>query len=134
MMAEFPADLGSIARDILHAGDDDIPRFLGFFTDGTTFRMANNEPVVGVDAIQGFLTDYLKPVLGTSHEIHRTWQAGDTVVLHVTVTYRLTGGRRATLPAMTQMRLADGKLTEYLIFMDPTPVTNTSASPRRSCR
>ena len=31
-----------------------------------------------------------------------------------------------TLPAVTRTRVRDGKVTEYLIFMDPSPVAAAS--------
>jgi hypothetical protein len=90
------------ARRILHATDNDIEAFLGFFTDTTVFQMGNADPVIGREAI---------------------WESGDDVAVRMNVTYRMRGGQSITLPAVTEMKLHADKLTHYLIFMDPSPVT-----------
>jgi len=44
----------------------------------------------------------------------------------VEVTYTMRNGTTFTLPAVTRTRVHDGKVTEYLIFMDPSPVEAAS--------
>jgi hypothetical protein len=46
--------------------------------------------------------------------------------VRVEVTYTMRNGTEFTLPAVTRTRVQDGKVTEYLIFMDPSPVEAAS--------
>jgi SnoaL-like domain len=111
------------ARRILHATDNDIEAFLGFFTDTTVFRMGNAEPVIGREAITQWVGRYLASVEATMHETVRIWESDDDIAVRMNVTYRMRGGQSITLPAVTEMKLHADKLTHYLIFMDPSPVT-----------
>ena len=56
------------------------------------------------------------------HVIREQWCDGNVTALHVDVTYTMNDGATFTLPAVTRTRIEDGKLTEYSIFMDPSPV------------
>ena len=60
------------------------------------------------------------------HEILETWSADDVAAVRVEVTYTMQNGAQFTLPAITRTRIRDGKVSEYLIFMDPSPVAEAS--------
>jgi hypothetical protein len=111
-----------ITRSLLHAADTDIAQFFGFFSADCTFRMGNNDPVEGSEAIQEWVASYLGAVAGMQHVIHEQWCDGNVTALHVDVTYTMNDGTNFTLPAVTRTRIENGKVTEYLIFMDPSPV------------
>jgi ketosteroid isomerase-like protein len=109
-------------RALLAAADSDIAAFFGFFTDDCDFRMANNEVVRGREAIQTWVAGYLGSVAGMRHVVLEEWTADDVAAVRVEVTYTMRNGTEFTLPAVTRTRVRDGKVTEYLIFMDPSPV------------
>ncbi|UGT61846.1 nuclear transport factor 2 family protein [Nocardia asteroides] len=117
-----PSEL-EITRDLLDAADTDIARFFGYFSEDCTFRMGNNDTIRGSRAIQEWVAAYLGAVTGMRHSILEEWPAGAVTALRVEVTYTLGDGTEFTLPAVTRTRVEDGKVTEYLIFMDPSPVT-----------
>ncbi|MGV9945167.1 nuclear transport factor 2 family protein [Rhodococcus aetherivorans] len=111
-----------ITRSLLYAADTDIARFFGYFSPDCIFRMGNNDPVEGSEAIQEWVASYLGSVAGMRHVILEEWSDGNVTALHVNVTYTMNDGTTFTLPAVTRTRIEDGKVTEYLIFMDPSPV------------
>ncbi|RIK09080.1 nuclear transport factor 2 family protein [Rhodococcus ruber] len=111
-----------ITRSLLHAADTDIARFFGYFSTDCHFRMGNNDPVEGSEAVQQWVASYLGSVAGMQHVILEQWCAGNVTALRVDVTYTMNDGTTFTLPAVTRTRIEDGKVTEYLIFMDPSPV------------
>jgi ketosteroid isomerase-like protein len=113
-------------RALLAAADSDIAAFFGFFTDDCDFRMANNEVVRGREAIQTWVAGYLGSVAGMRHVVLEEWMADDVAAVRVEVTYTMRNGTTFTLPAVTRTRVRDGKVTEYLIFMDPSPVEAAS--------
>lgn len=113
-------------RALLTAADTDIAAFFALFTDDCQFRMANNEVIHGRDAIQAWVARYLGSVTGMRHVILEAWAADDVAAVRVEVTYTMQNGAEFTLPAVTRTRVRDGKVAEYLIFMDPSPVQEAS--------
>src|SRR5215212_4197382 len=113
-------------RALLAAADTDIAAFFDFFTDDCEFRMANNQVVRGRDAMQAWVARYLGSVAGMRHVLLEEWAADDVAAVRVEVTYSMANGTEFTLPAVTRTRVRDGKVTEYLIFMDPSPVEAAS--------
>ena len=113
-------------RALLSAADSDIAAFFGFFSDDCEFRMANNEVVRGREAIQAWVARYLGSVAGMRHVVLEEWAADDVAAVRVEVTYSMRNGTEFTLPAVTRTRVQDGKVTEYLNFMDPSPVEAAS--------
>ncbi|SDZ13412.1 Ketosteroid isomerase-related protein [Geodermatophilus africanus] len=113
-------------RALLAAADTDIAAFFALFTDDCRFRMANSEVICGRDAIQAWVARYLGSVAGMRHVILEEWAADDVAAVRVEVTYTMQNGTEFTLPAVTRTRVRDGKVAEYLIFMDPSPVRAAS--------
>lgn len=113
-------------RALLAAADSDIAAFFGFFTEDCDFRMANNEVVRGKEAIQTWVAGYLGSVAGMRHVVLEEWSADDVAAVRVEVTYTMRNGTEFTLPAVTRTRVRDGRVAEYLIFMDPSPVEAAS--------
>jgi hypothetical protein len=111
---------------ILHATDNDIQKFLGFFTETTVFRMGNGELVVGRDAITQWTAGYLSSVTGTTHDVKQIWQDDAAFAVQMDVTYQMKSGQSITLPAVTEMRLDGELLTHYLIYIDASPVEAAS--------
>ena len=111
-------------RKLLQAADTDITAFFDYFSDDCAFRMGNNAPVIGKSAIQSWVAQYLTSVASMRHEIIEQWSEGTVAALRVEVTYTLQNGESFTLPAVTRTRVDNNKVTEYLIFMDPSPVAS----------
>jgi hypothetical protein len=116
----------TVARRLLEAADTDIAAFFGFFTGETRFRMANNEIVVGREAIMAWVGRYLGSVAGMRHEVLEEFYNTDTAALRVEVTYTMRSGACFTLPAVTRTRIRGDKVIEYLVYMDPSPVAESS--------
>ncbi|MDT2007389.1 nuclear transport factor 2 family protein [Rhodococcus opacus] len=111
-------------RKLLQAADTDIAAFFDYFSDDCVFRMGNNASVIGKSAIQSWVAQYLTSVASMRHQIIEEWSAGNVAALRVEVTYTLQNGESFTLPAVTRTRVDNNKVTEYLIFMDPSPVAS----------
>ncbi|KXX58451.1 nuclear transport factor 2 family protein [Rhodococcus sp. LB1] len=111
-------------RKLLQAADTDIAAFFDYFSDDCVFHMGNNAPVIGKNAIQSWVAQYLTSVASMRHEIIEEWSEGNVAALRVEVTYTLQNCESFTLPAVTRTRVDNNKVTEYLIFMDPSPVAS----------
>lgn len=115
-----------VTRDLLKAADTDIAAFFAAFTDDCRFRMGNAEVVVGRENIQAWVANYLGAVAGMRHVILEEFLDDDVAAVRVEVTYTMQNGKEFTLPAVTRTKVRDGKVSEYLIFMDPSPVAEVS--------
>jgi ketosteroid isomerase-like protein len=125
MTATQPSAI-DVTRDLLKAADSDIAAFFAKFTDDCHFRMGNAEAVVGRENIQAWVANYLGAVAGMRHVILEEFVDGDVAAVRVEVTYTMQNGAEFTLPAVTRTKVRDGKVSEYLIFMDPSPVAQAS--------
>jgi ketosteroid isomerase-like protein len=56
------------------------------------------------------------------HDVVEQLVGDDSVGLRAEVTYTLAAGGEVRLPALTVMRFRDGRVCEYLIYEDPTPL------------
>jgi hypothetical protein len=117
----------AITRALLEAADTDIVRFFAYFSTHCSFRMGNHEVVRGNQAIAEWVATYLGSVAGMRHVILEEWSDGSVTAMRVEVTYTMKNGAEFTLPAVTRTRIENGEVTEYLIFMDPSPVTSAAA-------
>lgn len=125
MSVDAAPDRG-VARRLLQAADTDIASFFDFFTDETQFRMANADLVVGKENIIAWVGRHLGSVAGMRHDIVEEFYNDDAAALRVNVTYTMQNGASFTLPAITRTRIAGDKVTEYFIYMDPSPVADAS--------
>jgi hypothetical protein len=125
-MPSRTADRRSTVQRILWATDNDVAEFLSFFTERSVFQMGNGDQVIGRDAITAWVSSYLASVTGTTHQINTIWESDEAFAVQSDVTYRMQSGVSLTLPAMTEMRLQDDKLTHYLIYIDPSLVVEAS--------
>ncbi|WP_174351906.1 nuclear transport factor 2 family protein [Gordonia rubripertincta] len=109
-------------RTLLEAADTDISAFFALFSTDCAFRMGNNDVVTGRENIQAWVATYLRSVAGMRHVILEEFTSGNITALRVEVTYTMQNGEEFTLPAVTRTRVENGAITEYLIFMDVSPV------------
>ncbi|MBX4171482.1 nuclear transport factor 2 family protein [Rhodococcus pyridinivorans] len=116
----------TVARRLIEASDTDLAAFFDFFTDETVFRLGNNETVIGRDNIIEWASRYLRSVVGLRHEVLDEFSGADTAVLCLNVTYTMASGTSFTIPAVGRSRVEHGKVVEYQIYMDPTPVVTAS--------
>ncbi|WP_239450603.1 hypothetical protein [Gordonia terrae] len=59
---------------------------------------------------------------GMRHVILEEFTSDNVTALRVEVTYTMQNGEQFTLPAVTRTKVENGAITEYLIFMDVSPV------------
>ena len=108
----------------------DVAAVLGMFTDDGAVRFANQERVVGRPGVQQAVETFLSTVRALNHSITGvwlgSWEEGEVVCVESEVTYmRLDGVRLAPLPATTTLRLKQGLVKDFRVFMDPSPLFAT---------
>lgn len=96
----------------------DAEGFGACFTEDGSFQFANNPTVRGRAAIQEFIAGFFAAIGGISHRFENCWSIGDRAFCNGFVTYVRKDGSELTVPWATISRFEDGKLAEYLAYVD----------------
>jgi hypothetical protein len=85
-------------------------------------RYANNDEVVGRDAIEQAIDGFYGTIKALRHDVVEEWTVDDATIIQFEVTYTRHDDREVTLPAVTIYRRGAELIDEYRIFIDLTPV------------
>jgi len=112
-------DARAFVEDLYQSIDAmDAQAFTGFLTDGASFRFANAEPVVGKDNVREAVGGFFSMIAGLSHRLDNVWAEGDDLISNGNVTYQRHDGTELSVPFATIFKLEDGKIADYLIYVD----------------
>jgi ketosteroid isomerase-like protein len=108
----------------------DVAAVVGLFADDGVVRFANQERVVGRPGVQRAIETLFSGIRALSHSVTGvwlgSWEDGEVVSVETEVTYtRLDGVQLAPLPATTTLRMKQGFIQDYRVFMDPSPLFAT---------
>ena len=92
--------------------------FMAFLTDDAVYRFGNADPIQGKPAITESVRGFFDSIQGLSHSLEGSWESGNTVICHGTVTYTRLGGSTLTIPFADILTVGDGLISDYLIFAD----------------
>jgi uncharacterized protein (TIGR02246 family) len=107
----------------------DAQRFADHFTDDGAFRFGNLPPVAGRSAIREFIATFFASIGGISHQFDSCWSVGpEQAVCAGEVTYIRLDGSKLTVLWATVSRFHDGRLAEYLAYVDPSQLYATSVA------
>lgn len=105
----------------LDVGDLDVVASL--VTDDVHLRFGNFKPTDGKVALVAAAQSVRDSIASARHEIHNIWEvAEDTIVTVMDVHYKRLDGGELVLPCCTVLRMRDGLIRDYRIFMDINPV------------
>lgn len=109
----------NLIREVYRAVDSaDVDRLLGYMTDDASFRFANIPAVQGKKAIGEFLGGFYQAIKGLSHADLEYWYAENVWSAMGKVTYTRHDGSALTVPFSVILKMKDGLIKEYLIFVD----------------
>ena len=114
----------SLVRRLFEAIDRKDTVYLArHFADDIAFRFGNADVVEGRPAVVRTCEAFFAGIAGIRHEIEYLWQVdADWVVAVMTVHYEKLDGGRLSLPCANTFRVRGGKVSDYRIYMDITPV------------
>ena len=100
----------------------DTEAFLGFLEDDARFRFGNVPAVTGKEDIRTTIDGFFASIKGLRHDIVETWFQGQAVICRGEVTYTRTDGGEVTIPFVNIWRMRNGRIREYLIYIDINPL------------
>lgn len=119
-MPGIPATLGT---DLFRAADAfDVDSYVTYLAPDVRFRFGNADPVVGRDVVRATVREFFTTIKGIKHTVLREWQEDDVLVQQLEVTYTRLDDKTVTLPAVNLLTVAEGLITDYLIYVDLAPV------------
>jgi ketosteroid isomerase-like protein len=105
--------------EVVDSGD--IDALVAFLTEDAVFRYGSQPPVQGRAAIHAYMSAIQSPII-TRHEVLHTWKNDDSLVVQGEVTFRPPTGSELRLPFMDVFHLRQKKISDYRIYIDPTPL------------
>ena len=106
-------------HDLDHGG---VPAIFSFLDENVEFRFGSFPPDRGRQRFAEVWQAMSPRISAMRHEVLETWQPGDRAICRGTVHYDLEDGGTVTVPFATFFRLRDGRVTEYLIYVDAAAV------------
>jgi len=100
----------------------DWAAFGAHLTDDVTFRYGSQPPVTGKAAVLEAAAGAVAPFSAVAHTFDRDWTTDTDSVVAGQVAYTLPSGQVIALEFLNRFKLSDGKIREYLIFIDASPV------------
>ena len=100
----------------------DTERFLGFLTDGASFRFSSAPSVQGKEAIHSAVDGFFSSIAGLRHDLIRSVAEEDVVVCEGEVTYTRHDSTRITLPFANVLEFNGELISGYKIYMDVGPL------------
>lgn len=95
--------------------------FAALFTPDGTMTFANNEPVLGPEAIKRSQGDFYQLLQAVRHEVRGAWIVDDVSINEAVVHYTMKDGSMVSLPATTILRWEGDRVRSWSIYMDVAP-------------
>jgi ketosteroid isomerase-like protein len=114
-------------RDMFAALDrEGVPGLFPYLHDNVSFRFGSFPPGRGSDNFDAAWRAISAHIDSLSHELIDAWDMGQSAMCRGDVTYGLSDGRVITVPFANVFYLRDGKISEYLIYVDASAVFGVS--------
>ena len=103
----------------------DLDAVTTFLRDVVVVVLSNRDPIHGVTAYAELFGGVMGMLAGIRHEIHDIWNAAEDAAVwtvRMTTHYARTDGVAVSLPCCAILRISGGRVADYRVFMDMTPV------------
>lgn len=106
-----------------------VPALFPYLEEDVVFRFASYPAGRGREQFAEVWSAMAPQIKSLRHELGQVWELGDQAFCHGTVTYTLIDGRVVAVPFANLFKLRGGKVAEYLIYVDASPVLGASPAP-----
>jgi ketosteroid isomerase-like protein len=106
-------------RELFAANDQRDPaRFSEHLCEDVDFRFGNAAPLHGRQPVHELVAGFFPVIGGIRHDLAEAWEFGDSAICRGEVTYARHDGRVLTVPFANVFKCRDGRILEYLIYVD----------------
>jgi ketosteroid isomerase-like protein len=91
-------------------------------TDDVRMRLGNADLVEGKAKFREATAAFVASISAIRHEITSMWSVDDVVIAEMEVDYERLDGRKVTLPVCNVLRVRDGLVSDYRVYLDISPV------------
>jgi ketosteroid isomerase-like protein len=102
----------------------DSDTFVSYLTDDAVFRWGAMPPANGRDTIHQTVTGVFGMFKALKHSIHGVWAHPDAIFVQGEAAYTRLDGSVVELPFLNCFKMQGDKIREYLIYLDPTPLSS----------
>jgi ketosteroid isomerase-like protein len=103
----------------------DAHTFSEFLAEDGVFRYGSQPAVAGREAVRDYVAGFFSGLSGVRHELTGFWWGQENKVCFVqgNVIYHLANDAQVTVPFLNLLRMRDAAIVEYLVYTDPTPLS-----------
>jgi len=95
-----------------------IEQLSTFIDDEVHFCIGNFAPVVGKHAVLEANRSFFASITSMEHQLDNIWQCAESVICNGTVAYVRLDKSEYSVPFATVLKLNEGKIIEYLVYVD----------------
>jgi len=99
-----------------------VDRFASCLSIDALFRFGSAPQVQGQGAIREAIGGFFSTISGLRHDLHKSFDDGNTLVIEGAVTYTRHDGSEITLPFANILEVEDGLISNYKIYADIGPL------------
>jgi limonene-1,2-epoxide hydrolase len=120
------ANLDLVKRLFSRGEAFDSEGFVTFFTDNPIYQFGNFDVCLDKQSIKQSADNFFSQINAAYHEIKKIWEVGNLVFVEMDVTYWRKDASMISLPCCDIFRVEGDKFSELRIFMDVSPVFDSS--------
>ena len=102
----------------------DSDGFVSFLTDDAVFRWGGTPPAHGREVVHQVVTNVFGMFKALSHTVHGVWVHPDAIFVQGEAAYTRLDDSVVELPFLNCFKMQGDKIKEYLIYLDPTPLSS----------
>ena len=99
----------------------DVGAFTAFMSEDVRFEFVGQPAMIGRPATIAYLQAFFGSLDGITHQLHWQIRHQDTLIVQGQAEYRVGAGT-ASVSWINVIRIRDGTIAEYRIFVDPAPL------------
>lgn len=112
-------DAKTFSEDMFSKADvKDVDGWTSFMTDDIHFVFGNGDPLDGRETVHQVITGFFESIAAIKHTVLDAWTVDDKLIQKLQVHYTRHDGSELDVPAANILTLRDGKISEYLIYVD----------------
>ena len=96
----------------------DADSFVEFLSENVHFKHGNQESLHGRAEVHQGISGLFDSIQAINHELSAPLVSGNSIVVYGMVTYTRKDGSKLSVPVADIWTMADGKIQDYLIFVD----------------